>query len=258
MIKFFRKIRYDLMEKNKTGKYLKYAVGEIILVVIGILIALQINNWNEERKKFIKSKNYLSDIVKDLQSDSITLNRGIYTYTYFIEFEEWALKQSNYQPNQVDSLWICFGGFYFDIPLNDRTFQKIQNSGLIGLDSIYDDVTYYYTVSKKRIDSNAEWDKSDVTQRQNYMLDLQEHVEMSNYQLNLLSNGLIEQDFETRQDLTELTQLTIDFANSTRGRNHFKSNYNRHIRIRNSYELVKEENLNLLKKINQELKTLKK
>ena len=51
MIKFFRKIRYDLMEKNKTGKYLKYAIGEIILVVIGILIALQINNWNEDRKR---------------------------------------------------------------------------------------------------------------------------------------------------------------------------------------------------------------
>ena len=49
MTKLFRKIRYDLMEKNKTGKYLKYAFGEIILVVIGILIALGINNWNENR-----------------------------------------------------------------------------------------------------------------------------------------------------------------------------------------------------------------
>jgi len=51
MIKFFRKIRYDLMEKNKTGRYLKYALGEIVLVVIGILIALSINSWNENRKK---------------------------------------------------------------------------------------------------------------------------------------------------------------------------------------------------------------
>ena len=50
MIKFFRKIRYNLMEQNKTGKYFKYAIGEVILVVIGILIALQINNWNENRK----------------------------------------------------------------------------------------------------------------------------------------------------------------------------------------------------------------
>ena len=51
MLKFFRKIRYNYMEQNKTGKYFKYAIGEIALVVIGILIALQINNWNEARKE---------------------------------------------------------------------------------------------------------------------------------------------------------------------------------------------------------------
>ena len=50
MIKFFRKIRQDLLRDNKIGDYLKYAVGEIVLVVIGILIALSINNWNESRK----------------------------------------------------------------------------------------------------------------------------------------------------------------------------------------------------------------
>jgi hypothetical protein len=50
MLQFFRKIRYDLINNNKTGKYLKYAIGEILLVPIGILLALQVNNWNENRK----------------------------------------------------------------------------------------------------------------------------------------------------------------------------------------------------------------
>ncbi|WP_445747920.1 DUF6090 family protein [Polaribacter sp.] len=49
MIKFFRKIRQNLLMENKTSKYFKYAIGEIVLVVIGILIALQINNWNQKR-----------------------------------------------------------------------------------------------------------------------------------------------------------------------------------------------------------------
>ncbi|OIQ26932.1 MAG: hypothetical protein BM564_13590 [Bacteroidetes bacterium MedPE-SWsnd-G2] len=59
MIKFFRKIRQDLLSKGKTGKYFKYAVGEIVLVVIGILIALQINNWNTQRVQEIDVENYL-------------------------------------------------------------------------------------------------------------------------------------------------------------------------------------------------------
>lgn len=67
MIKFFRKIRYDLMEKNRTGKYLKYAIGEIALVVIGILIALQINNWNEYRKDRIKEKAILHELKENIQ-----------------------------------------------------------------------------------------------------------------------------------------------------------------------------------------------
>jgi hypothetical protein len=50
MIRFFRKKRYHLMEKKNTGTYFKYAIGEIVLVVIGILIALKINNLNEQRK----------------------------------------------------------------------------------------------------------------------------------------------------------------------------------------------------------------
>lgn len=63
MIKFFRTIRQNLLSEGKTGKYLKYAIGEIILVVIGILIALQINNWNEERKQLeIRDSYYLSMI----------------------------------------------------------------------------------------------------------------------------------------------------------------------------------------------------
>ena len=50
MLKFFRSIRKKLIEEDNVRKYLLYAIGEILLVVIGILIALQINNWNEERK----------------------------------------------------------------------------------------------------------------------------------------------------------------------------------------------------------------
>ncbi|TYA59241.1 hypothetical protein FVF61_01520, partial [Formosa maritima] len=67
MIKFFRKIRQNLLMENKTGKYFKYAIGEIILVVIGILIALQINNWNNNRIEHKIETNILSEILVNLE-----------------------------------------------------------------------------------------------------------------------------------------------------------------------------------------------
>ncbi|MEP0134296.1 MAG: DUF6090 family protein [Eudoraea sp.] len=72
MINFFRKIRKQLADDNQFFKYSRYAIGEILLVVIGILIALQINNWNEQRKTINKEKRYIRSIYQDLQED---LNR---------------------------------------------------------------------------------------------------------------------------------------------------------------------------------------
>ncbi len=76
MIKFFRKIRQDLLRDNKIGDYLKYAVGEIVLVVIGILIALSINNWNESRKNDLEQALLVKNIIEDLRLDFIHINKS--------------------------------------------------------------------------------------------------------------------------------------------------------------------------------------
>ena len=77
MIKFFRKIRYNLMETGKTSKYFKYAIGEIILVVIGILIALQINNWNNNRIDSKREAGYIKNIERDLNNQIKAIDRQI-------------------------------------------------------------------------------------------------------------------------------------------------------------------------------------
>ena len=77
MIKFFRKIRYNLMEKGKTGKYFKYAIGEIILVVIGILLALQLNTWKENSENKTVERSYLEGIRNNLDQDIYDLNELI-------------------------------------------------------------------------------------------------------------------------------------------------------------------------------------
>jgi len=66
MLRFFRQIRQKLMEQNKVRTYILYAIGEILLVVIGILIALQVNNWNELRKERNLAMEFESRLVEDL------------------------------------------------------------------------------------------------------------------------------------------------------------------------------------------------
>ncbi len=69
MLKFFRTIRKKLIEQNKVRNYFFYAIGEILLVVIGILIALQVNNWNEERKAKLQNHRFLASLSEELSNN---------------------------------------------------------------------------------------------------------------------------------------------------------------------------------------------
>jgi len=80
MIKFFRKIRQNLLTENKFSKYFFYAIGEIVLVVIGILIALSINNWNETQKEKVKLNNVLEIVKLDLIKDTLNISIPIKYY----------------------------------------------------------------------------------------------------------------------------------------------------------------------------------
>jgi hypothetical protein len=74
MIKFFRRIRQQLLSENKFSKYLIYAIGEIFLVVIGILIALQINNWNQQRIQNKNEQLALKNLKQDFEYNYRTLD----------------------------------------------------------------------------------------------------------------------------------------------------------------------------------------
>ena len=96
MINFFRKIRRKLADDNQFFKYSRYAIGEILLVVIGILIALQINNWNENRLAKIEEEKYLNALLIEtntnkefllslIEDRTAILNAFNYTIDYFNE-----------------------------------------------------------------------------------------------------------------------------------------------------------------------------
>ncbi|WP_162919881.1 DUF6090 family protein [Hanstruepera ponticola] len=136
MIKFFRKIRYDLMEKNKTGKYLKYVIGEIVLVVIGILIALQINNWNEGRKQQLVLDQYYELLLGDYEENKkyintliISLKEGITSFeNYYQEFGKKNLETNDFI-SELDKIDNVTAYLKFENP----TIQTVQHTGEIKL-----------------------------------------------------------------------------------------------------------------------------
>jgi len=136
MIKFFRKIRYDLMEKNKTGRYLKYAIGEIILVVIGILIALQINNWNEIQKLNSKTQEYYKQLLVDLNKDVLLVEQTIEKFRqYRKEYEDYcnSYLESELTPIQVFDNISKLPVSSTPLTFNSSTIESLQNSGEVSL-----------------------------------------------------------------------------------------------------------------------------
>jgi hypothetical protein len=111
MIKFFRQIRKQLLGEDKTGKYFKYAIGEIVLVVIGILIALQVNNWNEKRKADARFRNTIEQVYNALDSDYNNFSR-----THFGLSNQMKLIDSLiYFPQEVNKQLLPFYVFYSEI-----------------------------------------------------------------------------------------------------------------------------------------------
>ncbi len=136
MIKFFRHIRQNQIMENKTGKYFKYAIGEIILVVIGILIALQINNWNEKNKLDSKKQDYYQQLLEDLNKDKVFAKNAIAKFQAQRKAYEDYLKKFNETQLTVPAMYnglLNLNIESFGINFNTSTIESLQNSGEIVL-----------------------------------------------------------------------------------------------------------------------------
>jgi len=133
MIKFFRKIRQDLLSKGKTGKYFKYAIGEIILVVIGILIALSINNWNENRKDRKQEKELLTQLQSEFVSNLNQLDQKIILRKDMISASLKLLDCIDYPNNCNSEIILKNIGYSILAPTFDPIVNDIISSGRLQL-----------------------------------------------------------------------------------------------------------------------------
>lgn len=152
MIKIFRNIRQKMLSENKFSKYLIYAIGEIVLVVIGILIALGINNWKEHMLISNIEYGYMQNLKEDLQVDIelyngyLEKNAEIFKIIDLLVFQ---LSQDNFQSTSDES---AFNGRIMTTKWNrvrpvERTFEQMKSSGqlkIISKQIVSDNISDYY------------------------------------------------------------------------------------------------------------------
>ena len=165
MIHFFRKIRRDLINNSKSYKYFKYGIGEIVLVVIGILIALSINNWNEGRKEKKELGNYLIQMKDELILDTLF-------YNYYIETNKERVRiltsasQGNYSEIDIEllpkTITLISRDKHFGI-----TYESLKTKGLFDqIDNIQlkNEITIYYEIYCEGYSEWINWQKKFVAE----------------------------------------------------------------------------------------------
>ncbi len=172
MIKLFRNIRKKLIMENKTSKpaspssrYFKYAIGEIVLVVIGILIALQINNWNEDRKEKAIVKSLLQNIRYDLIADTLAFSNRLDRIPFFIDNAKSLLNATFSDTLSANTLYNKLPYTVVNYKIKDQSFQKVLNTGITDFfefNELFDDINTYYTINSSDFIQQTAWDSDNT------------------------------------------------------------------------------------------------
>ena len=250
MIKFFRKIRQSLLSENKISKYLIYAIGEIILVVIGILIALQINNANELNKQRAKEIQFLQNLKSDLIFEASELDRFIGIRESMVNSAQYALEHFRGKPLENIQLFNFHTfnvGVWQEFQRNNNTFLELLNSGnltilsndsikngLLNLDLIHKKIIsnrehlrndmeqYFYDPWFKTVDldpfaqsfvsyaNNGEFDNQIKLSREEIDRLLNDKVFKNGFVVSVFTNSLIIDDYKRMKDLN---QKVVDLIN---------------------------------------------
>lgn len=134
MIKFFRRIRQNLVSQGKTSKYFKYAIGEIILVVIGILIALQINTWNQNNKDSKEEYYILEKLQANIKTDTLNLKNSIERIQTYLDKLK-VIKQEMKDETLVKFSVELSGPLLSVVGTNleTTTWENLKSTGKLGL-----------------------------------------------------------------------------------------------------------------------------
>lgn len=169
MIKFFRHLRQSLLSQNKFYKYLLYAIGEIILVVIGILIALQINNWNEERKERKTEGLVLEDLRDNIGRNNQLIESTLEIFDQIDKSTHIVKAAFDTKSPYSDSLSYHFsqsvrhGGFILRLNADGYELFKNAGFGIILNEKLKDEILSLFEVTYANYEIELEWANGSYT-----------------------------------------------------------------------------------------------
>ena len=220
MIKFFRKIRQNLLMENKTGKYFKYAIGEIMLVVIGILIALQLNTWNENRQNHKKLTSYLHGVISDFNTDLVTAKNLTRLFTEDNKNIKLFINHPDYNELTRDSLENGMSTYdKSELSFNDTNFNKIVNSGIIEFgtyEDVINGITQYYRNLVPQFKNLVKTHNQEVDREDHYW-----QIQQNSYEFNR-TEGL-----NSTQTDSQAKKAQVKLLKTPTARNILKSEYKR-------------------------------
>ena len=163
MLRFFRNIRQKLIEKDEIRKYLVYAVGEILLVVIGILIALQVNNWNEENKLEQQINGVLTEINNDLIQNKVELEENALVLQEDVKAQERVIETLENNGLFTDKTYADLGRVMLlrRVTLTNNGYDILQDLGISNLKdkNLRSEIIDYYETHVAEVLSEIEDDK---------------------------------------------------------------------------------------------------
>ena len=221
MMKIFRKIRFDILKNSKTNKYLKYAIGEIVLVVIGILIALQINLWNEDRKSHDILTTNLKGVLQELKADSAIVHQVIDIYKKVNQQRIEFINTENYENLSLGDMEENLENFTKEPKLEYTYFKKIENSEITNFGvytEVMQDLIKYYDITIPYLNKTiATYDEQVIREDEFW------RYEQNNYEFNLL-DGL--KSYQTEK---KAKKELIKLLKSPRGRTILKIDVRRNL-----------------------------
>jgi hypothetical protein len=194
MAKFFRQNRKEGMTQNKTGSYIKYAIGEIILVVIGILIAVSINNWSETNKQKQELNNIYTNVFEDLNADIAHVDEIIKGYksrdSLFSKVMNGNMTKQDYY-DCINCTKIITG--YPDLAINKRGYDLVSNynsNSKSSKDDLQIEIIQFYTRQLVKLHANDGIISEDV--KSNYIDWKNNYTWYADYIINKDFDGFID------------------------------------------------------------------